>query len=516
MKKLLFWSLVASLFIISFSLTLYKVVGLGFSLTPSRTETTWSVQAKVQFKANGGPVKAQFFVPNLPQNMARLSEQSLAAGYSLNEKPAPNGKFLLWSNRDDNQKRTFYYRLEVFEANKHKMERIGVTDHVNETYLPVAYREQFNQLHQHIHQSSADVETFMLQSIKELNRPNLRKDTQALLTYFEGQQPKVKLLIELLRAEKIPFQLIQGLTGEVGRKNQPMLSFIEVEKNEQSNLIFDPEKGLTKLPTDFIIWQKGHSPILEVTGANDSNVSFTLQKEQISKDKAAKLRLLEENKSLATFSLMTLPLDQQQAFRLLLLIPIGCLIMVFLRIVIGLTTSGTFMPILFALAFQQTNLTAGLLLFALVLVVGIWIRSLLTHLNLLLVARIAACVIVVIFIMATIAILSYNLGLESGQLITFFPVIILAWTVERMFIQWEESGAHEALKKIGASLLVTIIIYVAFNSLWLQHLMFYFPEQILTILSLIILLGNYTGFRLLELFRFSSFEELTADGGDEK
>jgi len=223
--------------------------------------------------------------------------------------------------------------------------------------------------------------------------------------------------------------------------------------------------------------------------------------------KVATLRSTEQNRGLASFSLMTLPLNQQHTFRLLLMIPVGALIMVIMRVLVGVTTSGTFMPILFALAFQQTSLLTGLVLFMIVVAVGIWIRSLLTNLNLLLVPRIAACVIVVIFIMASISILSHQFDIEAGRAVTFFPVIILAWTVERMFIHWEESGAAAALSKIGASLLVTTFIYIALQAESIQHIMFYFPEQILTILAVIILLGSYTGFRLLELVRFSAFKE---------
>jgi hypothetical protein len=36
---------------------------------------------------------------------------------------------------------------------------------------------------------------------------------------------------------------------------------------------------------------------------------------------------------------------------------------------------------------------------------------------------------------------------------------------------------------------------------------FYFPELLLVLLALIILIGRYTGYRLSELFRFRDFKE---------
>jgi len=38
----------------------------------------------------------------------------------------------------------------------------------------------------------------------------------------------------------------------------------------------------------------------------------------------------------------------------------------------------------------------------------------------------------------------------------------------------------------------------------IQYLMFYFPELLLVVLACMILLGRYTGYRLMELRRFRS------------
>lgn len=60
--------------------------------------------------------------------------------------------------------------------------------------------------------------------------------------------------------------------------------------------------------------------------------------------------------NLLNFSIHSLPLEEQAMFKTIMLIPIGALIVVFLRVLIGLKTSGTFMPVLIAVAFVQTQL----------------------------------------------------------------------------------------------------------------------------------------------------------------
>ncbi len=39
---------------------------------------------------------------------------------------------------------------------------------------------------------------------------------------------------------------------------------------------------------------------------------------------------------------------------------------------------------------------------------------------------------------------------------------------------------------------------------WLEHMIFTFPELLLVILAVVVLLGRYTGYRLLELTRFKA------------
>ena len=86
--------------------------------------------------------------------------------------------------------------------------------------------------------------------------------------------------------------------------------------------------------------------------------------------------------------------------------------------------------------------------------------------------------------------------------VTYFPTIILAWTIERMSILWEEEGGHEVLVQGSGSLLVAVLAYLAMSSRLVSHLTFNFPELTLSLLGLILLLGKYTGYRLSELYRF--------------
>ncbi len=268
--------------------------------------------------------------------------------------------------------------------------------------------------------------------------------------------------------------------------------------------LYDLNKGKVTRDKNFFIWKKGGEALLDVTGAKKSNIRFSVNERQVPVKYLLDKKELLDKAAILDFSLFSLPVSEQNAYRHILLVPFGALVVVLLRVLVGIRTSGTFMPILIALAFMETTLFAGLIMFILIVSLGLVIRSYLSNLNLLLVARISAVMIVVILIMSFMSILSFKLGIKEVMTITFFPMIILAWTIERMSILWEEEGPKEVFIQGGGSLIVAIFAYFVMSDPFVSHTAFNFPELLLVVLAVIILLGRYSGYRLSELIRFRS------------
>ena len=162
------------------------------------------------------------------------------------------------------------------------------------------------------------------------------------------------------------------------------------------------------------------------------------------------------------------------------------------------------MPVLIALAFRETHVIWGIILFTTIVSFGLLARFYLDQLRLLLVPRLAAILTVVILLMILISVLSQNLGLVSGLSVALFPMVILTMTIERMCVTWDERGAHEAIKSGMGSLIAAVIAFWAMSFKPLQYLMFAFPELLLVLLAIILWFGQYRGYRLLELFRFNA------------
>ena len=246
---------------------------------------------------------------------------------------------------------------------------------------------------------------------------------------------------------------------------------------------------------------------MDVMGGRGSRVSFSMISRAVpARDLAIRTSRADEA-ALIDFSIYALPLEVQNAFKNILLVPIGTLVVLIMRILVGLRTSGTFMPVLISVAFLETQLLPGLAIFITIVSIGLWIRSILSQLNMLLVARLAAVIIVVIGIMAAMSVFSWKLGISQALTVTFFPMIILAWTIERMSILWEEEGPKDVLIEGFGSLLVATMSYLLMSNPAVEHLTFNFPELLLAVLGITLMLGQYTGYRVLELRRFKPLVE---------
>ena len=340
--------------------------------------------------------------------------------------------------------------------------------------------------------------------IAQFNQENPSQAVEMLKHRFiRSEQDLRDFLATLLEDKNVFLRRIGALELMDGQKNVELIPMLEVFHHGKWQL-FDIQKGKIDKPEHLFIWQRGALSLLDAEGVKESLVTFSITRNVVSARSAALLKNNEEQVSLMDFSLFVLPNESQNAFKHLLLIPIGSLVVVLLRVLIGIKTSGTFMPVLLAMAFVQTDLVPGVTMFLVIVSSGLIVRSYLSHLRLLLVARISAVLIVVVGIMAMLAILAYKLGLKDAVTITFFPMVILAWTIERMSIIWEEDGPKEVFVQGSGSLIVAIFAYFAMTNGVMQFWTFNFPEILLAVLGLIILIGRYSGYRLSELYRFAS------------
>lgn len=487
-----FYIAVALLYALGAALMLYRHIAFDVPWLPGEYRNVWSVEAKVEFEAQGGPVIASLAIPATQAGFTLVDESAASPGYGLSFVEKNGVTRAEWSIRSASGHQELYYRADMMSdpyARSALVTPPTIAHQIEKE--PIATAMQ--QILERAKERSADAYTLTREIIREFQ--NQEQNAELL----KQHKKRAYLLVDLLNQADIPARVVRSLKLEDGRRRQQLVDYVQVFNGDEYDL-FDPNSGQQGQPENLMLWEYNSTPLLDVTGAGNSRTSYSIIKKQVPVNKALSAKF--EHAEMLNFSVDTLPVEEQALFKGILLLPIGVLVVVFLRVLVGLKTSGTFMPVLIAVAFIQTTLLTGLVGFLAIVGVGLVIRSYLSRLNLLLVARISTVIITVICIIGLFSLLTYKLGLSQGMKITFFPMIILSWTIERMSILWEEEGPKEVFKQGGGSLLVAVLAYLAMDNSLIQHLTFNFLGLQLVLMATVLLMGNYTGYRLSELKRF--------------
>ncbi|WP_461482742.1 inactive transglutaminase family protein [Porticoccus sp.] len=484
---------------IGLGLTLYKRFELGFPLLPGARQDVWTLESKITFNPTGGPVEISMVLPEPRAGWVLLDENFASSGFGFSIETSPDGsRRAKWTRQTLERPATLYYKLQTYRSDEFGLGASPVPEIVPPE-LTEDRQAAMNRVVAKLHERSSGPLSFTELLLLQLVNDNMDQDTEFL---FAGHEfGPLGVIMDVLAYAGIPAQRVKGVFLESGRRRQQISTLIEVFDDGRWQL-FNPSNAQMGLPDNFFVWQRGERFIFDVIGGSSSQLEFALVKNTLPVKTLLSMEHQAGDKLMLDFSIYALPVEQQGMFKGLLLIPVGALVVVLLRVLVGIRTSGTFMPILIALGFIQTTLLAGLVIFLMVVGAGLWIRSYLSHLNLLLVARITAVVIMVILLMAALSIVSYKLGFNQALTVTYLPTIILSWTIERMSILWEEEGAHEVLIQGSGSLLAAVLAYLVMTMDLVEHLTFNFPELMIALMGVVLLLGKYTGYRLSELYRF--------------
>jgi hypothetical protein len=478
----------------------YKWQVLGFPVTGNQQLPVWTIETSIRFDAGRGSVKANLQIPTLTPGFRTLREFNVSKGYGFNLNYVSGGREAQWAVRRTSGMQTLYYRRVVYEDPA--SEQIDTTPPFPPPpVIDEPLRTAVDVIVQDVRNQSADAASFTTELLRRCNDPSPDANIELLLADANTSEQFVETVTTVMAAARIPARMIRGIFLQDQQRRAELTPWLEVHDGDRWRY-FNPATGTEGLPNRFLIWWRGNQPLVRIEGGNNIEVNFAVQKNFLDSMSIAEQRARVEGSPLVDFSLFSLPIQTQAVYSILLMIPIGALIMVIMRNIIGIDTFGTFMPVLIALSFRETRFLWGVLLFTLLVALGLTIRFLLDRLRLLLVPRLGAVLIVVVMLMLVISVVAHKLGFETGLSVALFPMVIIAMTIERMSIVWEERGAGDAIRAGLGSLLVAAVAYIAMGMNWLEHLIFAFPELLLVVLALVLLLGRYTGYRLTELRRF--------------
>ncbi len=500
MNRVHLYVLAGALALFALGCVALKVIAWGFPLVPHAESEMWRVEVQLSFEPGGGPAKLVLNIPVRTGSVSVVDQRFAARGYGIVTERSEENDTAIFSIREAQGRQYVYYRALLDT----RLPATGPREPPPTSRAPAFRADELlvaQTIVDHARATSADARTLAAAIMSRLSHMEPESESAYLVGRSASPGRVAVVASDLLLLAGVPARVVNGLSLLPERRNAQFTRWLEVYDGERWFAVHTADTPY-EARRFLVPWWRGRIPLAELEGGTDLDHDITVSRSFEMAVSAAVERRRAVEGALVDFSIVGLPLQTQALFRTLLTIPLGVLVLVVLRNVVGFKTFGTFMPVLIALAFRETGLAAGVVFFSLVLGFGLLVRFYLERLKLLLVPRLASLLIIVVLLIGALTVLSHRLGIGVGLSIGLFPIVILTMTIERMTVTWEERGPAEALQQAGGSLVVAALCYVLVKHETVQHVFFVFPEMLLLLLAVTLLLGRYTGYRLLELGRF--------------
>lgn len=499
---------------IAAALFIYKLVFLGMPLRAGKIANAWQIEADIRFSANGGPVTATVQLPQSAPGQQIHDTRLIATGYGNTTSDEEVNRAARFTIREAKGEQTIHVRFIVqryperqdLVAQARERSPLLVGSELTRVdpqapKLSEAETAAAKSLMALARQRSADDGSMVSILVKAMTADPPGETVRQLLGEDRGPGRVVRFAVAALSLAGFEARVVHGVdVAKTGRISE-IVSWVEAKVKGQW-VAYSPRTGEPKLPPGFVAWWRGVQPMIKIEGGQPPTRRIAIQRLNKQELDQVLARGRRANTPLIAYSLYSLPTSTQELYKILLMVPVGVFILVVLRNLVGLKGLGSFMPVLIALAFRETTLLWGIALFASVTMIGLLLRLWLENLKLLLAPRLAAILMIVILLMAFISVVSHKLGFERGLSVALFPIVILTMTIERVSIIWDERGPSAAIREAIQSLVIASLCYLVMSLPGLQHLFFTFPELVLFLLAATLVIGRYSGYRLLELPRF--------------
>ncbi|MBI2374685.1 MAG: transglutaminase [Deltaproteobacteria bacterium] len=490
----------------------YKVVSLGYSLADVLPKTQYSVALLFRFDGHGEAARVRTFLPASDARQTISSELEDSPDLSFEVTSEGGSRVATWSGSSipDGTEARFRYDV-IGRAIRFELDRsITVPPSYPASVTPFLRPEPAIQvddplIEKKLFELGADNGPMVdrLRKIFEysssLTQRPFKGTTDAMTALRLGEAScngKSRLFAALARRSGIPSRLVGGLILEQGVKRT---SHQWVEAYVGGHWIpFCPTNGhFAELPETYLTFYVGDEALFRKTADINFDYHFDIESTPVPSERAkSSFRVLNV---WALFDRLGLPFT---LLRTLLLLPLGALVVVLFRNVIGMPTFGTFLPALIAAATTETGAAWGVVgVLVIVLAVSL-IRSGVQKLRILHSPGLAILLTAVAVTMLATSAAAEALGLRSLSRVSMFPVAVMAITAERFYLTLVEKGGRPAFKELIGTIVVMLSCHLLMSSVAMQVLVLGFPEILLLAIAANLYLGRWVGIRVAEYLRF--------------
>lgn len=209
---------------------------------------------------------------------------------------------------------------------------------------------------------------------------------------------------------------------------------------------------------------------------------------------------------------------------ILLTFPVVASLVALSRHIIGLKGFGIYIPAVLSVAFVSTGILTGITVFMAVLLSALVTRPILKKLKLPVLPRTAMLLLSVTTAILALMLIGSFYSIDMILDISIFPLLIIILLTENFMETQLFNSQKEALQITFETLLTAVLCSLIIGSQEIQKFVILLPE--LTLLGVVIIniiIGKYTGLRLLEYMRFrdllsrnNQFKDSSTDNGSQE
>lgn len=507
------------LLVVFTGLVLVKIIVFDYTPSTILPETGYRVALEMEATGHGSEINIRAMLPPNTQHQDIFDEQITSGDFNYGQINAGLNRIGRWYNSSisGHQKITYTFDVISKQVNFILPKKLaipvstdpGLNRYLDKTELiQVGHKDILQQLSA----LGIDRNSDMIEAITaiynyisdDITTTGFSGKTDAVTTLRLQEAScngKSRLFVAMLRTLGIPSRLVGGLILKPGSKTVTH-QWLEVLIGDQWVTMDPTNKYFAVTPKHYLITYYGDEPFFKRTSNVNFKYVFNIERENYTRNAEVEGLAAHPLNIMNAWSLFNKAGLSMSLLRVILLIPLGAVVTIIFRNVIGIQTFGTFLPALIASSFRETNLLWGVIAFSSIIVVGSLLRWIIDKLKITHTPKLTILLVFVVFsilVISAMGVLMDNMHLAKA---TLFPLALMSITIERFALLTQESGTKEAFKIYTNTIITVIFCYIVINAEVLQTFVMAFPETMLLVIAGGLYFGNWVGIRVTELFRF--------------
>lgn len=187
---------------------------------------------------------------------------------------------------------------------------------------------------------------------------------------------------------------------------------------------------------------------------------------------------------------------------LILLLPLLATIVVAFRYIVGLSGIGLLVPTALSITLLATDVTPGFIMLAAIIIASLVSRFLLKRLPIMQMPKIALSMLMVATFLLLALTISSIYGIIDVRNLSIFPILLFILLSDRIVSLFLERELIETLQTTIITLFLAILGFLLLTWEQLRLFALVYPETILLLIPINIMIGRYFGLRMTEYIKF--------------